>query len=162
MLEIKEEHGNQVQVCMVCHHTLFINQRLTASAVVVRDGKLLVARRAIDPFKGAMDLPGGFIEANETARNGMLRELAEEMHTEGKILQIFDVLGPDPYPYEGAVHYNADTIYQVDIGTAAPQPDDDVAELIWIPIRELKPAEFAFPSHQQFIAKLQAGEYKLI
>ena len=39
---------------------------------------MLVCRRAIDPAKGTLDLPGGFIDMNETGEEGVAREVLEE------------------------------------------------------------------------------------
>ncbi len=160
-LVIESRHGSDYQVCSKCKRTLYTNQQLTASAVIVREGKLLVAIRALEPFKGAYDLPGGFVEPTETAREAILREVSEELHVLGSVVKPFEVLGPDPYPFEGINHQNADMLYQVDIGQAEPRPDDDVSGIKWIPIEELSESDFAFPSHKQFIAGLKTGEYVL-
>ena len=40
--------------------------------------ELLVCRRAKEPAKGTLDLPGGFIDMNETGEEGVSREVWEE------------------------------------------------------------------------------------
>lgn len=46
---------------------------------VVKDGKLLVVRRAKDDFLGGMyELPGGSVDEGERIEDGAVRELAEE------------------------------------------------------------------------------------
>lgn len=160
-LVVEERHGQKFQVCEVCKRTLYHNQLLTVSALIIRDGKILVAKRAIEPFAGTLDLPGGYVEQFETAREALLRELQEELHVGGKIVQAFEVLGPDPYPFEGVIRQNADMLYQVDIGSEEPRADDDVSDVVWMSLDELKLTDFAFPSHRQFIEKLMKGEYTL-
>lgn len=160
-LEVITKHGVSNQVCELCHKTLYVNQFLTASALIVRDGKLLVVRRAIEPFKGGLDLPGGYVEPQESARAAILRELQEELHVTGTIVKPYEVLGPDLYPFEGVVHHNADMLYLVDIGAQILHPDDDVAGFSWEKLEDLNPSGFAFTSHQQFIAGLQSGVYAL-
>lgn len=161
-LKITKEHSIGHQVCTQCGNTLYINQSLTVSAVIVRDDNLLVVRRGLEPFKNMLDLPGGFVEPQETAREGILRELMEELHVEGRLLRAFEVLGPDPYPFAGVTHHNADMLYQVDIGGETPKAHDDVASFEWIALSELAEEKFAFPSHRQFIVGLKAGEFELV
>ena len=46
--------------------------------MAVRDGKVLVIRRGKEPFKGHWSLPGGRVEAGETLREAVRREVREE------------------------------------------------------------------------------------
>jgi len=51
---------------------------LAVSAAIIRDGHVLVARRARGPALGVWTLPGGVVEAGETLRQALLREVHEE------------------------------------------------------------------------------------
>src|ERR1700730_14900958 len=51
---------------------------LAVSAAIVRDGKLLVVRRARPPANGVFSLPGGVVELGEERRAAVMREVAEE------------------------------------------------------------------------------------
>ena len=46
---------------------------------MTRDGKLLLVRRAIDPWHGLWDIPGGFCEAGEHPQQTVVREVREEV-----------------------------------------------------------------------------------
>ena len=50
----------------------------TVDAVVTQSGHILLIERGAMPGKGLWALPGGFLDPNETLRDGMLRELREE------------------------------------------------------------------------------------
>ena len=52
--------------------------QLAVSAVIFRDGKLLLVRRARSPAKGFYSLPGGRVEFGETLHAALHREVAEE------------------------------------------------------------------------------------
>ena len=51
---------------------------LAVSAAIVRDGKVLVVRRARPPANGLYTLPGGVVEAGETLEEAVAREVLEE------------------------------------------------------------------------------------
>ena len=51
---------------------------LAASAAIVREGKILVVRRARPPANGLYTLPGGVVEVGETLIEAVAREVREE------------------------------------------------------------------------------------
>jgi 8-oxo-dGTP diphosphatase len=51
---------------------------LAVSAAIVRDGKILVVRRARAPAHGLYTLPGGVVEVGETLMEAVAREVREE------------------------------------------------------------------------------------
>lgn len=51
---------------------------LAVSAAIVRDGKVLVVRRARKPALGVYTMPGGVVEAGETLTEAITREVMEE------------------------------------------------------------------------------------
>ena len=52
--------------------------QLAASAVIFRDGKFLVVRRANAPGRGLYSVPGGRVEHGETMQQAVAREVREE------------------------------------------------------------------------------------
>jgi ADP-ribose pyrophosphatase YjhB (NUDIX family) len=51
---------------------------LAVSAAIVRDGHVLVVRRARPPANGLFSLPGGVVEVGETLHEAVVREVMEE------------------------------------------------------------------------------------
>src|SRR6202521_266705 len=51
---------------------------LAVSAAIIRDGKVLIVRRARPPARGLFTLPGGGVEAGETLHEAIIREVREE------------------------------------------------------------------------------------
>jgi 8-oxo-dGTP diphosphatase len=51
---------------------------LAVSAAIVRDGKVLIVRRARPPAAGVYTLPGGGVEVGETLVEAVMREVREE------------------------------------------------------------------------------------
>lgn len=52
--------------------------QLAASAVIFRDGKVLLVRRARAPGRGLYSVPGGRVEHGETLHQAVAREVMEE------------------------------------------------------------------------------------
>src|ERR1022692_3987083 len=51
---------------------------LAVSAAIIRDGKVLMVRRARNPALGIYTLPGGAVETGETLMQAVIREVREE------------------------------------------------------------------------------------
>jgi ADP-ribose pyrophosphatase YjhB (NUDIX family) len=52
---------------------------LAVSAAIIRDGKVLLVRRARAPAQGLYTLPGGVVETGETLHQAVVREVQEEI-----------------------------------------------------------------------------------
>ena len=64
--------------CQDCGFTYYANPCSATAAFIVNDNnELLVVRRAKEPAKGTLDLPGGFCDMCETVEDGMRREIKE-------------------------------------------------------------------------------------
>ena len=64
--------------------------QLAVSAVIFRDGKILLVRRAGSPARGFYSLPGGRVEFGETLQDAVHREVDEET---GLKIEILDLAG---------------------------------------------------------------------
>lgn len=152
-----EKHGDmQVQVCTQ-GHPLYKNQCVTTSGVVIRDEKMLMVRRAIEPQKGWLDLFGGYVEADEKPTAGMMRETKEELGVGCRVIRLLGAYGPDTYPYKGIVSYNLALIYLVELNEGEIRPQDDVASIEWIPLSQLPQGQMAFTSQNDFLADVASG-----
>jgi len=65
--------------CDSCGFIAYVNPRLVVSTIPVTDeGDVVLIRRAIEPGYGSWAQPGGFLEIDETAHEGAVRETLEE------------------------------------------------------------------------------------
>jgi len=62
-----------------------------ACAAVNDEGKILIAKRNLEPGKNSWALPGGFVEQDETPEDTCLRELKEETGIDGEITKLIGV-----------------------------------------------------------------------
>ena len=97
--------------------------RVTA-AVIIRDGTLLIARRApADRFGGRWELPGGKVEDGESLAACLARELAEELGVEA---EIGEELGTVRHSYgDRGIELHALHVRALK-GALAPSAHDDV------------------------------------
>lgn len=65
-------------VCPACGWIHWRNAKPCAGALVLRNGKVLLVRRTIEPFRGYWDIPGGFCEVDEHPTEAAIREAREE------------------------------------------------------------------------------------
>lgn len=77
------EAGEENVACPSCGFVAWANSVPAVQALVEQDGRLLLARRALDPGRGLCDLPGGFLREGEHPLDGLRRELAEETGLRG-------------------------------------------------------------------------------
>jgi 8-oxo-dGTP diphosphatase len=141
---VNATHGRAIRFdCTQCGRPLYENSKPCASAIVVRDGRALLARRAVDPFKGYWDIPGGFLEAGEEPESGAVRELLEET---GLHIETRELLGMwiDRYGNGPESVFTLNIYYLADAPDGEPHAEDDVAELRWFGPSEI-PGDLAFP-----------------
>ena len=139
------------QDCPACGAVHYRNAKPTASALVVQDGKVLLGRRCIEPFKGWWDVPGGFLEPWEHPAEGVVREIAEET---GLAVRPTELLGifMDVYAYGEDDDYTLNVYYLVEIVGGEPRPGDDLMELRFFTPDEL-PDQVAFATGRQALAE---------
>lgn len=66
-------------VCPSCHFISYVNPRLVVTTLpITDDGRVILLRRGIEPGYGSWAQPGGFLEIDETAEAGAVRETLEE------------------------------------------------------------------------------------
>lgn len=74
------------------------------AAIIVKDGKVFATQRGYGEFKDGWEFPGGKIEAGETPREALVREIREELDTEVAVGELLDTVEWD-YP---AFHLSMD------------------------------------------------------
>lgn len=150
-----EVHNFKSKHCADCGFTFYANPSAATAAFILRNGRqeLLVARRGKEPAKGTLDLPGGFVDMDETVEEGMRREIREETGlTVDRLTYLFSI--PNLYLYSGMTIHTTDMFFTIDVANdASPQADDDAASLEWMPLHTVTPDDFGLMSIRQAVAR---------
>ena len=142
--------------CAGCGFVLYFNAISATVAVIMNEkDEILVARRAKEPAKGTLDLPGGFADSMETAEEAVTREVLEESGrrvTETNYL--FSL--PNKYLYSGFEEHTLDMFFlcRVESGDC-PVANDDVEELAWMSLDDIRPELFGLQSIRRGIELLK-------
>ncbi|MCW2950213.1 MAG: MutT/nudix family protein [Thermoleophilia bacterium] len=125
-----------------CGRPWYANPKPTANVFVEResDGRVLLVKRARDPFKGYWDAPGGFVQEGENGEQAARRELLEETGLEvGELQYVIDVA--DVYGSDRSMHTFNIFFRGICRDPDHARPASDVAELAWFSREELPPAD---------------------
>lgn len=143
VLKAARIEGHTRRRCPCCGWTFYGNPVFAVVAAVTRGDRILLTRRARPPHANTWDLPGGFLEPDETPEQGLHRELREELGMRIRRARLLtfvtDRYGPGGFPILTA-------IYQVTPAPGAIAAADDVSEARWFPRAGLPFKEIAFPS----------------
>lgn len=131
------------QRCSRCGRITYANPKPAVTAIVVREGKVLLSKRAHEPHQGAWDLPGGFMEVAETPEQGILRELLEETGCAARVLRLVHI-GIGRYHED----HSLNLVYACELD-GEPVAQDDSAGFAWFPLDRVPP--MAFPHEAEAI-----------
>jgi len=138
--------------CPACGFTYYQNPSASTAAFILNDsGELLVVRRAKEPAKGTLDLPGGFADNEETAEQGIVREIKEETGLDVSSPEyLFSI--PNVYRYSGMDIHTLDMFFVCHAdGNTVLRAADDVAECRWVPLSQVYVERFGLRSIRQAV-----------
>ncbi|MBI3335318.1 MAG: NUDIX hydrolase [Candidatus Portnoybacteria bacterium] len=150
----KPEHGKERIVCTLCGYVRYRNPVPTASALFIKNGSILLTKRAIDPKKGFWDLPGGFIEEDEHPEKALHREIKEELGVEITIGKLFDIV-MDWYEFGGDRFSTLNLYYFAKMASEQITPADDITEAQWFSIKN-PPKNLSSENNRIILAKLRS------
>ena len=142
--EINDEKSKR---CAACGFVYYFNPSAATVALITDpQGRLLVCRRAKEPAKGTLDLPGGFIDMHETAEEGVAREVREETGLVVKQTNYLFSL-PNIYLFSGFRVHTLDMFFRCEVDDIRSiEAKDDVADAFFVPLDEIHPADFGLDS----------------
>jgi NAD+ diphosphatase len=145
-------NGGRSFNCEECHFDFYINNSAAVACLIFdHEGRLLLARRAIEPSKGKMDLPGGFIEPMEAAEDAIAREIKEELNVSVVKMEYLTSF-PNEYVFSGFSVYTLDMAFICEIDSFDQIiPRDDVADIEFVKPEEISMEEICSDSMRNII-----------
>ena len=137
---------------------------VTADAVVIQAGHVLLIRRGRAPGKGHLALPGGYINADEAVYDSAIRELREETKLKSPLrvlngsLFAQHVFDHPRRSLRGRIITHAFAFYLEQLDSKGQLQEirgsDDAAEAMWVPLHKLNTPEYKsqmFEDHGEII-----------
>jgi 8-oxo-dGTP diphosphatase len=152
-LEPRKVDERDLLVCPACGWIFYNNSAPCVGVIVVRAvckgqeasscptmAEVLLVKRAVEPFKGYWDIPGGFLESGEHPADGARREVLEET---GLLIEPTEVTGfyMDAYGPEHEPTLNI--CYLAKVVGGEEKAGSDAEGMEWFPMDEL-PERIAF------------------
>ena len=150
----KAQPGSAPFHCAGCGFLFYFNPAIAAAAVLTApDDTLLLIRRAKDPHRGKLTLPGGFVDAGEEAEAALRREIHEEVGLEAGRLDYLGSL-PNTYHYRGVTYQVLDFFFTGHVTSQAVRSDPgEVTEVCWLPRDQVRLDEIAFDSVREILRR---------
>ena len=118
------------------------------AVIVDDDGRVLLTRRSIQPFRDLWVMPGGKIDLGEPILGALNREVHEEVGLEIEVeglIDVFEHLTPGEENCHFVILYYRCRPLYCDI----VRNEHEVAEAVWVPCREL--AGYTMPAGARYI-----------
>ena len=123
----EERFGKVRPVCPQCGWIHFVDPKVAAAVLIEQEGRVLLVRRAGEPFQGYWTLPAGFINGGEDPAEAAARECLEETGLNVRVTRLLDIISGKEHPL------GADFIivYRAEIIDGELKPDDDADAAEW-------------------------------
>jgi 8-oxo-dGTP pyrophosphatase MutT (NUDIX family) len=133
--------------CGICRKKFYINASGAVACIIESpQSEILFTRRAFEPAKGMLDLPGGFVSPDETAEEAVKREIKEELNLDTTSVQ-YICSSHNRYLYGGVVYFTLDLGFRCIVTDfTGMRVADDVDGYVFLPHHRINLQEICFPS----------------
>lgn len=148
--ELKTEQ--HYKLCPNCGKHYFFNAKPTATVILSNDkGQILLLKRADEPSKGWWDLPGGFVDEDESLEEAAQRELMEEVGLQATDLTYAGSF-PDDYYYRGEIIPVVGVIFTGKVKDESKATiSDEATEFKFFNKQDIPIEQVAFDNQREFL-----------
>jgi ADP-ribose pyrophosphatase YjhB (NUDIX family) len=103
-----------------------------AAAILVTPQGILLTKRAHEPKAGMLDVPGGFVNYNESIETALARELHEELSIKVTNYQYIGSF-PNIYVYKDITYFTTDAFFIcIYDNRLQPVPNEEIEEIVYV------------------------------
>ena len=141
-------------VCTGCKAIHYQNPKIITGVIVEHEGKILLAKRAIEPRYGTWTVPAGFMELDETAQVGAARECFEETEAKIKNIELYGV-------YNTTINSQVYTLFRAELdGTHFKETIESLEVKLFDP-KDIPWDDLAFPciesALKRYVVEMKTG-----
>lgn len=134
-MELRESAGQPRPVCPNCGRVVYYDPKIAATAIVQRQGQVLLIRRASEVGYGQWSMPGGYVDRGELVEAAAAREAWEETGLEVAVEQMVGLFSEAGHPVIVAAYAAREVGGQLQAGPEA-------LEVAFFPLDQLPPLAF--------------------
>lgn len=125
--------------CDACGAIHYQNPRVIAGTLTVKDNRILMCKRAIEPRKGLWTLPAGFMENGETLGQAAGRETLEETNVQVRVQSLLALFS---LPHINQVY----VFLRAEVVSGTPSATAESEQAVMVHPDEIPWEKIAFPT----------------
>jgi ADP-ribose pyrophosphatase YjhB (NUDIX family) len=131
---------------------------VAVGAIVVENGRVLMARRGKEPSYGLWSVPGGAVHLGEDLKTAARREIREELGVEVELTDVIELLERVTRDDEGRVQYHYVIVdYLARLANGEPRPSPEALEVRWIAPEEFPQFEMTRGTAEIILRIMETG-----
>ncbi|MBU2870425.1 NUDIX domain-containing protein [Colwellia sp. E2M01] len=142
--------------CTECDFLYYHNAAAAVAVIIKYRDEILLTVRAKEPGLGKLDLPGGFVDHNETLEAALIREVQEELSLTITPSQLrYFTSEPNTYQFKNILYNTIDALFTVEL-ESKPETfceQSEIKNILWIKKSELNVNDLAFTSTKAAMKK---------
>lgn len=141
-------------LCRKCGFQIYHNTAAAVAVLLEWEDKYVLLKRGREPGLGMMDLPGGFVDPDESAEEACHREIKEELGIEIKDLH-YIASHSNTYPYKGISYKTCDLFFRAKCSSANfIRQESEIEGVSLVSKDKILPDDFAFESIKTLLKKI--------
>jgi NAD+ diphosphatase len=134
--------------CSDCGFEYYHNIAGAVAVIIEQNNKILLTRRNNEPKRGMLDLPGGFVDLNESAEQAVVREIKEELNLDLDINYLQYLQSePNDYTYKNIPYQTLDIVFSYTLIEAVSSFDKiEIQEILWVDKADVELEKIGFDS----------------